>query len=235
MGPARSRRRRVGPHVAHLGRGHGDHLAHVGRVGEDLLVAAHRGVEDDLAHRLAGGARTPRPRTVVPSARARMARFVIVSPREADAVRPPTTVRTTRPVTLRPWKGVFRLLDWNVAASTVHSAPGSRTSRRPARRARGVRREARRSRAGPEVRSSTSADRTEHPRPHQLQGRGSAVSSPMTAVGGLGVTGTCLSECAVGRVVGGDGVDGAVGEALADGGRRRSGCRSGGFILAWVS
>src|SRR5205807_10254736 len=36
--------------------GHRDDLAGVGRVGQHLLVAAHRGVEDGLAERLAGRA-----------------------------------------------------------------------------------------------------------------------------------------------------------------------------------
>ena len=42
--------------VANLRVGEGDDLAGVGGVGDDLLVAGHRGVEDELAERLAGGA-----------------------------------------------------------------------------------------------------------------------------------------------------------------------------------
>ena len=44
-----------------------------------------------------------------------------------------------------------------------------------------------------------------------------------------------LLQRRVRRVVGGDGVDGAVGERLAQGLARRAAERSGGFILAWVS
>ena len=42
--------------IADMGKGEGDDLAGIGGVGEDLLVAGHRGVEADLADRLALGA-----------------------------------------------------------------------------------------------------------------------------------------------------------------------------------
>src|SRR5580700_7046968 len=63
--PARARRRRqihgldivvVDADIADMGEGEGDDLARIGRIGEDLLVAGHRGVEADFAHRLSGGA-----------------------------------------------------------------------------------------------------------------------------------------------------------------------------------
>ena len=62
---ARARRRRhvdgldvlvVGADIADMREGEGDDLPGIGRIGEDLLVAGHRGVEADLADRLAGGA-----------------------------------------------------------------------------------------------------------------------------------------------------------------------------------
>ena len=43
----------VGADIADMGEGEGDDLAGVGGVGEDLLVAGHRGVEADLARRVA--------------------------------------------------------------------------------------------------------------------------------------------------------------------------------------
>ncbi len=46
----------IGPDIADVGKGEGHDLGHVGGVGEDLLVAAHGGVEADLAHRIALGA-----------------------------------------------------------------------------------------------------------------------------------------------------------------------------------
>ena len=59
----------VGPVVADVGAGEGDHLPRVGRVRDHLLVAAHGGVEDQLAgrHRHAAPAASPwktsRPRS----------------------------------------------------------------------------------------------------------------------------------------------------------------------------
>ena len=47
----------VGPHIANMGKCEGDDLPGVGGIGQDLLVAAHRGVEADLAHGLAHGAK----------------------------------------------------------------------------------------------------------------------------------------------------------------------------------
>jgi hypothetical protein len=43
----------VDPDIADVREGEGDDLGHVGGVGEDLLIAAHGGVETDLADRLA--------------------------------------------------------------------------------------------------------------------------------------------------------------------------------------
>ncbi len=62
---ARARRRRhvhrldvlvVGADIADMREGEGDELPGIGGIGEDLLVAGHRGVETDLAHRVAFGA-----------------------------------------------------------------------------------------------------------------------------------------------------------------------------------
>jgi len=47
----------VGADVADVGKREGDDLARVGRIGEDFLISGHRGVEADLAHRMAGGAK----------------------------------------------------------------------------------------------------------------------------------------------------------------------------------
>ena len=46
----------VGADIADVREGEGDDLPGIGRIGEDLLVAGHRGVEADLADRVAGGA-----------------------------------------------------------------------------------------------------------------------------------------------------------------------------------
>ena len=62
---ARARRRRhvhrldvfvVGADIADMREGEGDELAGIGGIGEDLLIAGHRGVEADLADRMALGA-----------------------------------------------------------------------------------------------------------------------------------------------------------------------------------
>ena len=62
---ARARRRRhvdgldvfvVGADVADMREGEGDDLPGIGRIGQDFLIAGHRGVEADLADRVAGGA-----------------------------------------------------------------------------------------------------------------------------------------------------------------------------------
>ena len=42
----------VGADVADMGKSKGDDLACVGRIHQDFLIAAHRGVEADLAQRL---------------------------------------------------------------------------------------------------------------------------------------------------------------------------------------
>ena len=47
----------VGADIADMGEGEGDDLPGIGRIGQDLLIAGHRRVEADLAHRNAGGAR----------------------------------------------------------------------------------------------------------------------------------------------------------------------------------
>src|SRR5207302_9102021 len=47
----------VGANIADMGKGEGDDLAGIGRIGEDLLIAGHRGIEADLADRMAGGAK----------------------------------------------------------------------------------------------------------------------------------------------------------------------------------
>jgi hypothetical protein len=49
----------IGADIADMGKGEVDDLTGIGGVGHDLLIAGHRGVEADLAHRLA---RAPRPR-----------------------------------------------------------------------------------------------------------------------------------------------------------------------------
>ena len=47
--------------VADMREGEGDDLAVVGGIGHHLLIAGHRGVEADLAHRAAGGAEALAP------------------------------------------------------------------------------------------------------------------------------------------------------------------------------
>ena len=63
--PDRRRRRLdvfgVGADVTDVGEGEGDDLAGVGGIGEDFLIAGHRGIEADLAHRLADGPGAPAP------------------------------------------------------------------------------------------------------------------------------------------------------------------------------
>ena len=49
----------IGADIADMGEGEGDDLPGIGGIGDDLLVAGHRGVEADLAHRVAG--ERPRP------------------------------------------------------------------------------------------------------------------------------------------------------------------------------
>ena len=44
----------VRTHNADMGEGEGDDLPRIGRIGQDLLIAGHRGVEADLAHRIGG-------------------------------------------------------------------------------------------------------------------------------------------------------------------------------------
>jgi uncharacterized protein YqeY len=39
-----------------VGKGEGDDLPGIGRIGQNFFIAGHRGVEADLAHRMAGGA-----------------------------------------------------------------------------------------------------------------------------------------------------------------------------------
>ena len=62
---ARARRRReidgldvlvIGADIADMGKREGDDLPRIGRIGEDLLIAGHRGIEADLADRVAGRA-----------------------------------------------------------------------------------------------------------------------------------------------------------------------------------
>ncbi len=47
---------RIGADIADMREGEGDDLTGIGGIGHDLLIAGHRGVEADLAHRLALGA-----------------------------------------------------------------------------------------------------------------------------------------------------------------------------------
>ena len=51
----------IGADIADMGEGEGDDLARIGGIGHDLLVAGHRGVEADLADRLAFGPESPAP------------------------------------------------------------------------------------------------------------------------------------------------------------------------------
>jgi hypothetical protein len=51
----------IGAGVADMGEGEGDDLPGVGRVGQDLLIAGHRGIEADLAHRHGAGAEAAAP------------------------------------------------------------------------------------------------------------------------------------------------------------------------------
>ena len=45
--------------IADMGEGEGDDLAGIGGIGHDLLIAGHRGVEDQFGHHLSGGAEAP--------------------------------------------------------------------------------------------------------------------------------------------------------------------------------
>ena len=45
----------IGADIADMREGEGDDLAGIGGIGEDLLIAGHRGIEADFAHRLAFG------------------------------------------------------------------------------------------------------------------------------------------------------------------------------------
>ena len=55
----------VGADIADVREGEGDDLPGIGGIGDDLLIAGHRGVEADLAHRVAGG-----PHALAPKDRA---------------------------------------------------------------------------------------------------------------------------------------------------------------------
>lgn len=48
----------IGADIADMGKGEGDDLAGIGGIGQDLLIPGHRGIEADLAHRMAGRAET---------------------------------------------------------------------------------------------------------------------------------------------------------------------------------
>ena len=52
----------VGADIADVGKGEGDHLAGKAGVGHDFLVAGHRGVEAEFAHRLPFRSEAPAPR-----------------------------------------------------------------------------------------------------------------------------------------------------------------------------
>ena len=59
----------IGADIADMGEGEGDDLRGIGGIGHHLLIAGHRGVEADLADRLALRRRSPGPRSIAPSAR----------------------------------------------------------------------------------------------------------------------------------------------------------------------
>src|SRR5712691_7250761 len=91
---------------------HRDDLPSVRRIGEDLLVAGHRGVEDDLAGRLAARAEgLARERAAVAQDEDRA--------RHGRTAFPPTIVSHGAPVSIQPAKGVFRLFERNLAGSTI--------------------------------------------------------------------------------------------------------------------
>jgi hypothetical protein len=114
----------------------GDHLPGVRRIGDDLLVAGERGVEHHLADRglidrercsgeftLEGGAVGEHEKPGVDGGAHRWASRLITtgSPR--------SIVWRTRPVSVRPAKGVLRDLLATWAGSTTHCSPGSMTHR----------------------------------------------------------------------------------------------------------
>src|SRR5205807_1882875 len=143
----------VEPVVADVGVGHGDDLAPVRRVGEDFLVPGHPGVEDDLPGRerplRAEAGALERGAVLQHQQGVAQARAPVVAPRgppvlaprgprPGEAVktwpsrpttRPWNTVSRTRPVSSLPSQGQLRERLANLWGSTVHRAPGSKTTR----------------------------------------------------------------------------------------------------------
>ena len=210
--------------VADVRVGEGDDLPGVRRIGDDLLVARQRGVE----HQLAGGdaaaseRRSPRPRTRC-RRRGRAARLGSSRRprRRARRRRPNSTVCLTLPRERSAGeRRVARLDSPDAVGSTTHSWPGSNTVE-----VRGSARLDRADRARP-IRRSPPAATTAAPG-HPASGRMPGLDElgegdrerglePEHARGRL-LERSLLRLGGVRRVVGGDGVDGAVGQALADG------------------
>ena len=224
---------RVHAVVPDVGIGEGDDLPGVGRVGEDLLVARQRGVEHELAGGDPEGLQHPdrlalevgpvrqdqqgrplrTPRTTVSGERQRWA-----SPSMTTGS-PARSVWRTRPVSFRPAKGVLRDRLARRVGSTSHTASGSKTHRwagrpgaigppwsaRPARR------------AGCQDRQGQRPGQVEEAGADQLGERQGQGRLEAEHPGRRLVEGPLLLLGRVGGVVGGDGVDGAVGQALLDG------------------
>ena len=109
--------------VAQLGHGEGDELPGVGRVGEDLLVAGMAGVEDHFARGFpVGAAGGPLERL----AAGERQRGLLHSSLLCTSL-PSTYVRSTRPRSVQPAKGLLRLRDQNRWGSTFHALSGSTT------------------------------------------------------------------------------------------------------------
>src|SRR5699024_8614165 len=126
----------VPPGVADVRGGHDDDLPAVSRVGQCLLVAGHArgedGLTDGLAERAIGT--TGEGASVLEHQECGLGGLVgtgahgRASP-SAAVVRPRRIVVRTRPVRVRPAKGVLWDKDWDAPGSTVTSAAGSTRTR----------------------------------------------------------------------------------------------------------
>ena len=245
MKPSHERARRlhvfgVDPDVADLRIGHGDHLAVVRRIGEDLLVAGHGGVEHDLAARLADRAEAL-PSKTVPSANASSA--FMRAPRRGL---PPAAlcVRAIRPPADDGDDGLpaqLHAVERRVARLRSEAVPDRRSSAAPDRRGDvGDVADRQRPPLTPRMRagwcscaatSVPTADASPRARPQRQRQRRLQADD---AVGGL-VELDVLLVAVVRRVIGGDGVDGAVGQPLRAPRRRPSACAAAGSSCALVS
>ena len=120
------------------------------------------------------------PSNVVPSASARMARFIIdpPCPPRGRSARPRWSW-AQRPARRFPFHGVFRLFEWSRAGSTIHSAVGveDRDVRRGARR-RACPPARPKARAGPAVSASTRRRSASAPCPDEREADGEGGLEP---------------------------------------------------------